>query len=146
MKLALIFLVASREADVFFIQIFLLLVDLLQNQLAEVSAQLLWASVFVHLHQLFYLVRQLHPYFLVLLSQLLVFFLQIDELRVNSLEAVFEFLYFRVVGIKKWRENLLILMQDRVTANGVVEVVVGINWSNIELTVQVSQLLPQSVA
>ena len=134
-RLRLIFLEISLKFTIFLSQELLLFIDLSQNNLTKISTKFLRAARLIDFHKLFDLVGELCPQSLILRGDLNVLFFEVDELLVDGLEATLELLYFCLVSIEEGDESELILMEDGVGADGIIELVILISRTDVELSV-----------
>lgn len=121
-------------------------VDLLKNDLAKISSQLLRTILLVNIYQLNDFISKLCPQSLILRRNLLVFLFQVDELIIDCLKTVLEFLYLGLIGVKKRDEGEFVLMENRMDIDGSIKLDILISWLYLELIMQGSQLVSKTIA
>ena len=134
-RLWFVFLEISLKLTIFFSQKLLFFIDLRQYNLTKISTKFLRTTRLIDFDKLFDLISELCAQSLILRGDLNVLFFEVNELLVNGLKATLELLYFGLVSIKEGDESELILMEDGVGADGIIELVILISRTDVELSV-----------
>lgn len=139
-------MIFSVQPRVFIGQEFLFLIDLLENDLSEISSQLLRAILLVDIYQLNDFISKLCPQSLILRSSFLVFLLQVDELIIDGLKSILKLLYLGLVSIEERNEGEFVLMENGMDIDGSIKLDILISWLYLELIMQGSQLVSKTIA